>query len=311
MTKNQPIPAAQLNALRDSIDTIDQQIVQLLKDRIKIVEQVGDLKNHYAPGTCPIRPAREAAMMRNIVSQFEDSKFEAAAAAAMWRTLIGACINVESPLTVSVYTQEKDRDLFWLAREYYGPYITFTRQPHIKRVIGDVMDGKASVGVVPMLHGDDSTYWWTNLLQEGDDVPKIFAHIPFISAPTFGRNDPSGLAIGKIPLEPSGDDCSLIVLEAGADVSHSKLQNAMLQAGIQASWINIATLHPEVRHHLILLKGFYTEEDPTLKSVLSTLGNSVERASFLGAFATPCELGASKETISTGQLQHATATNAV
>ena len=197
-------------------------------------------------------------MIRRIANEFKDSKFLPAAAAAIWRLIIGASTSVESALTVSVYAPDRDNDYFWMAREYFGPFIPVTKQPHIKRVLGDVMDGKAAVGIVPMLRSADTTFWWTNLMHQGNDAPKVFARIPFVYPDTPGRDAPSGLAIARILPEPSGDDHSLLVLEADHNVSQHKLQTAFATAKLDATWINIATLSPSARHHLIEVKGFVT-----------------------------------------------------
>lgn len=288
MSKDTPEP--ELAAFRQQIDALDDKLVALLRERIGIVSQVGEYKRRTAPGTCPIRPAREAEMVRRIMSLFDGSSFPPAAAAAMWRILIGASTGEESALTISVFAPDREEELFWLTREYFGPAITIIRQPHIKRVIGDVMDGKASVGVVPMLRSDDTTFWWTNLLQDGSDIPKVFARIPFIYSGTPGRNNPSGLAFGRLAPESSGHDNTLIAIEADANVSHSKLQTTMTHSGLEASWINIATLHPSVRHHLIELKGFVTADDDNFRSLLTSLGSSVLKVSFLGSYAVPLNL---------------------
>lgn len=295
MTSNDRNNEPELAAFRRDIDAIDEKLAALLKERIHIVAQVGEYKRRTAPGTCPIRPAREAEMVRGIMRLFEGSAFPPAAAAAMWRILIGASTAVESALIVSVFAPDREDELFWLTREYFGPFITIIRQPHIKRVIGDVMDGKASVGVVPMLRSDDTTFWWTNLLQDGPDIPRVFARIPYIYSGTPGRNNPSGLAFGRLNPENSGQDNTLIAIEADANLSHSKLQMTMTHARLEASWINIATLHPSVRHHLVELKGFITPEHEHYRALLSSLGASVHKVSFLGSYAVPINLNESTQ----------------
>lgn len=285
-TRDEP----ELSAIRQQIDTIDDKLAALLRERIGLVQQVGEYKRRTAPGICPIRPAREAEMVRRIMSLFEGSSFPPVAAAAMWRIIIGASTSVETPLTISVFAPDREDNLFWLTREYFGPSITLIRQPHIKRVIGDVMDGKAAVGVVPMLRTDDTTFWWTNLLQQGPDVPKVFARIPFIFNSRPGLNPPSGLAFARLQPEPSGQDHTLLAIEADAHLSHSKLQTTMTHAKLEASWINIATLHPSVRHHLVELKGFITEEDENFRTLLTSLGSSVLKVTFLGSYAQPINL---------------------
>lgn len=281
------LPETELNAFRKQIDDIDDTIIELLKERIGIVARVGEYKRRTAPGRCPIRPAREAEMIRRVAKKFEGSQFLPAAAAALWRTIIGASTSIESQLTVSVFSSDRDNDYFWMAREYFGPFTPVVRQPHIKRVLGDVMDGKASVGIVPMLRSADSTFWWTNLVQQGQDAPKIFARIPFVYPQTPGRDAPSALAIARIAPEPSGDDHSLLVLEADHNVSQHKLQSAFASAKLEASWINIATLSPHARHHLIEIKGFVTLDHPGIEILTGALGASIFNLSFIGAYAVP------------------------
>jgi chorismate mutase / prephenate dehydratase len=288
MDKKENIVTPELAAFRQQIDALDDKLIALLIERIGIVGKVGEMKRREDPNQCPLRAGREALMIRRIIEKFEGTPFSPGAAAAIWRLLIGVSTAVEGTLKLSVYSTEQDRDLYWLGREYFGSFIPANRQPLIKRVIGDVMDGTASVGIVPQFKSADTTHWWTNLL--GSDAPKIFAHVPFVHYGMPKLNDPAGLAIARINPEPTGDDVSIIVLEADHNVSQNRLQTACTTAKLEASWINIATLTPERRHHLIELKGFITEKSPEMKSLLTALGESISRASYLGAYAVPVTL---------------------
>jgi len=292
---------SELAAFRKQIDELDDTLIDLLKERIGIVSRVGEFKRRSAPGRCPIRPAREAEMIHRVMKKFEDSKFSPAAAAALWRLIIGASTSVESALTLSVFTPDRDNDYFWMAREYFGPFTPIIKQPHIKRVIGDVMDGKVAVGIVPMLRSADTTFWWTNLVQQGNDIPKVFARIPFVYYGTPGRDAPSALAISRLTPEASGDDRSLLVLEADHNVSQHKIQSAFATAKLDATWINIATLSPSARHHLIEVKGFVTLENPCIDILMNTLGASIYNLSFIGAYAVPIILN-------NGNISHETKT---
>ena len=290
--KNPPKPPtpeqqAELAGFRAQIDTIDDKLIALLKERIAVVDKVGEFKRRTAPGRCPIRPAREAEMVQRVMNAFAGSNFSPAAAAAMWRTLIGASTSNEITLVISVFTPERDNDLFWMAREYFGPFIQIIKQPYIKRVIGDVMDGKANVGVVPMLRSSDSTYWWTNLTQQTHDTPKVFARIPYVYHGVPNRDAPSALAIARLLPERTDNDRSIIVLEADHNISQHKLQSAFTNAKLEATWINVATLTPSARHHLVEVKGFVTEENEIMQGVLASLGSSILNASFLGTYAAP------------------------
>ncbi|GAL24113.1 chorismate mutase I [Vibrio variabilis] len=53
--------AAELNALRDQIDDVDKQMLELLAKRLSLVEQVGEVKSRH--GLPIYAPDREAAML--------------------------------------------------------------------------------------------------------------------------------------------------------------------------------------------------------------------------------------------------------
>ena len=285
----------ELLQFREQIDAIDDKIIALLLERTSVVEQVGHHKSRIASGKCPIRPGREAEMLRRILKKFEKTPFSPAAAAAIWRVIIGASTAIEAELTLSVFAPEKESDLFWLAREYFGMATPVIKQPQIKRVIGDVIDGKAAVGIISILRSDDTTYWWTNLMQQGNDAPKIFAHIPFVYPAEPDKHAVGALAIARIAPEPSGDDMTLLVLEADHNVSQHKLQSAFASAKLEATWLNIATLSPNSRHHLVRVAGYTPPESAQMKSVLLPLGNSILSVNFLGAYAVPVTLSPEKK----------------
>lgn len=281
----------ELSALRAQIDAIDDKLFALLCERLAVVARVGEYKRNKMPGICPIRPGREATMLKDIARRFKKTDFSPAAAAALWRIIIGTSTALEAKLIISVYATKADRDLFWIAREYFGPAAEIVMQPHIKRVIGDVMDGKASVGVVPTPTGHDSSFWWTNLMQNTPNAPKIFAHLPYV---THGEKLPQALAFARLAPEPSGDDISLYVLEVNHDVSQSKLQNALLKEKLEPNWVSVATLSPNLRHHLIEVKGFVPPEHMDMKRALDNLGSDAVRHSyFLGSYAVPFSIAGS------------------
>jgi hypothetical protein len=206
----------------------------------------------------------------------------------MWRIIIGASTSVESQLRLSVYSADGNNDFYWLGREYFGASTPTSKQPQIKRVIGDIMDGKATVGIVPSPRSSDSDYWWTSLMEASKDKPQIFACIPFIHPDGLGKDVTPALAVACIAPEPTGDDTSLIVLETDFNVSANRLQTAFSTAKLEASWIQVANILPSIRHHLIEVKGFINADHPGMKSLLSALGSSVVyNAHYLGSYATP------------------------
>ncbi len=277
----------ELTKFRRQIDEIDEVIIEQLIKRTQIVKQVGEFKQKTASELCPIRSGREAEMVRRIVEKFRHSDFPATAAAAIWRIIIGASTSIESKLILSVFSDSKENNLYWLAREYFGSDIPVIKQPHTKRVIGDLVDGKAAVGIVPFPRSADNNEWWIALIQQEEKNLKVFAQIPFVCSEAGGKDFPSALAIAKLAPEPSGDDISLFVIEAEHNVSQNRLQTAFVNAGLEATWLNIENLNPASRHHLVEIKGFITPENEILNAAISSLGRSIFCCHFLGAYATP------------------------
>ncbi len=286
----------ELETLRAQIDKIDEKIIEQLISRIEVVKKVGEYKKENASPPCPIRPAREANMLRRITEAFRPTDFPASAAAAIWRIIIGASTSVEADMTLSVFASEQENNLYWLAREYFGTSAPIIKQAHVKRVIGDVLDGKAAVGVVPFLRGGDVGDWWVSLLQQGEHTPKIFAHVPFVYTDIAGKNIPSALAIARLLPEPSGDDMSIVVIETDSNVSQHRLQTAFVNEKLEATWINIASLSASSRHHLLEVKGFITHEHAGFANILAALGASIISVNYLGVYATPITIANSQNT---------------
>jgi chorismate mutase len=284
---------SKLAAFRKQIDEMDDKIIQLLIERIGIVSQVGEMKRKVAPGACPIRAGREAEQVRRIMKKFENlgrsDMLLPAAAAALWRIIIGMSTSIESPLKLSAFASD-DNDLYWLAREYFGPFAPVIRQPQAKRVIGDIMDGKASVGIMPLPDNNDSTNWWISLMDQSPEIPKIFARVPFVNMDAAGKDVPSGLAIARVMPEASGDDVSLWAMEADHHVSQHRLQTAFASAKLETSWLNIATMSPITRHHLVEIKGFIPSSHEGMQSTLAGLDKAIVNVGFIGAYAVPVTL---------------------
>lgn len=85
-----------LNDHRKKIDTIDEQLLQLLEKRLTIVKQIADLKNQQ---NLPIRDTkREAVILDNIAVKAENLGLDPELAKRFFRTLINLSVEVEQKL---------------------------------------------------------------------------------------------------------------------------------------------------------------------------------------------------------------------
>lgn len=102
--------------MRQAIDRIDDSIHDLLMDRAKQVQQVGELKEGSTEQVSFYRPEREARIHRRLEARHRGG-LPVAALHRIYREIISASLNLEKKLSVA----------------YLGPEATFTHQAAIKQ----------------------------------------------------------------------------------------------------------------------------------------------------------------------------------
>jgi chorismate mutase len=267
--------------LRAEIDAIDEKLITLLNQRSRFVLEVGAIKKStQGPGICFIRSGREADMVRRMLEAFKEGVFPAPAAAHLWRIIISASLSLESPLSVAAYAPEAFQEIYWFAREYFGNFTPITRESTSRRVLSEVIDEKAQVGVVPL--PDDSTEgkWWLKL----QEPLKIFACIPFI-LPKGGSV--KALAVAKVEPEETGNDVSFFSIETEMDISQSRIKTALDNHKLEARWLAVESFNSGHRVHLIEIKGFVTLSHDFVSEVKAAIGVSLLGLTWLGAYALP------------------------
>ena len=88
-----------LAGLRQHIDTLDRQLLELLNQRAHLAEQVGDIKR--AEGSPFFRPDRVAQVLEKI-QQLNPGPLKNNHVAAIWREIMSACLALEAPQRVAV-----------------------------------------------------------------------------------------------------------------------------------------------------------------------------------------------------------------
>jgi hypothetical protein len=149
-----------------------------------------------------------------------------------------------------------------------------------------VVDGTASVAVVPWPEENQPAPWWRALLSGDAKVPQVIARLPFLKPP---RNDERvALAVAQLAPEPTGADHSLIVAELAEDVSRSRLKAALDAARLSpvAFW----SAGPAHRVQLIEIADFAAPGDARLAELAARLDPALVRAQSIGGFALPMEM---------------------
>ncbi|WP_340121824.1 prephenate dehydratase [Methylobacter svalbardensis] len=140
--------ATPLSELRDKIDAIDKQILQLINQRASYAMEVAKTKTAQGEQGSFYRPDRESLVLRRI-KDLNQGPLTDDTAAHFFRELMSACLALEKPLDVA----------------YLGPEGTFTQQAAIKHfgsavktvpattindIFNAVENGNCQFGVVPV-----------------------------------------------------------------------------------------------------------------------------------------------------------------
>ena len=88
-----------LAGLRQHIDALDRQLLDMLNERAHLAEQVGDIKR--AEGSPFFRPDRVAQVLEKI-QQLNPGPLKNNHVAAIWREIMSACLALEAPQRVAV-----------------------------------------------------------------------------------------------------------------------------------------------------------------------------------------------------------------
>ena len=136
--------AGGLSNLRQRIDALDRQLLDLLNQRARIAEEVGDIKR--AEGTPFFRPDRVAQVLANI-QQTNPGPLKNNHVAAIWREIMSACLALEAPQRVAVlgpvgtFCEQA-------AIDYFGSAAEFIYCNNFDEVFHATAAGTAQFGVV-------------------------------------------------------------------------------------------------------------------------------------------------------------------
>ncbi|MFT3811917.1 MAG: prephenate dehydratase [Acidovorax sp.] len=139
-----PQASPDLADLRVQIDTIDQQLLQLVNQRARVAEQVGELKKRE--GTPFFRPDRVAQVIAKI-TEANPGPLKGAHVSAIWREIMSACLALESPQRVAVLGPQ-GTFCEQAAIEYFGGAADLMYCANFDEVFHATAAGSAQFGVV-------------------------------------------------------------------------------------------------------------------------------------------------------------------
>jgi chorismate mutase / prephenate dehydratase len=246
-------PAPDLAALRRDIDRIDEAIHDLLMRRAESVLGIAEAKR--ASGDPVLRPAREAEVLRRLMTRHKGA-FPKPALVRLWREIMAGHVHIQTKFSLAVLAPEGHEGLLRLALDHFGAATPVRRHDRAGEVLREVIDGVASVGILPLTRQDDADPWWPALTGKEKNTPRIAARLPF--APD-GRPGAEALVVAPIAQEPSGRDHSYIVVESATPLSRHALTDALSAAGLPPVFLATAG-----QMHLAEVAEFVADGDARL-----------------------------------------------
>lgn len=263
-----------LATLRKDIDAIDTEILDLLAKRLNIVHQVGHLKAKQTKQSF-IRPAREATMIKNLVT-YAKPHYHPEIIARIWRNIITASLYAEQPFHLAVEAHAAYMDNYWLGREYFGNFVPTFLHSDAQTVIHYIQNDPSFIGLVSP--GGD---WW-QYLSRGTGAPygiQVFACIPSVHIPHAARPS-TALALAQVTPEETGDDISLI----SAHIRNASAEQELKQAFEKHK---ISIIYSQKKNDWLLLavnRYIVGRDHPIFRAVEEMTASSVQQLLPMGCY---------------------------
>lgn len=201
------VPAPSLADLRQEIDGIDRALHTLLIERGEIIDRLIAVKARQGGGSA-FRPAREAEMMRRLVTRHRGI-LPLDTIESIWRIIISTFTYVQAPYAVHADMSGGDAPMRDACRFHFGFTVPLETHPSAADVVARVAAAGGDLGLVRVDAHQGA--WWEALA--APQAPKVIARLPFVERGNLAAGLPV-YVIAKPPEDPALDG---IVLHAVAE----------------------------------------------------------------------------------------------
>lgn len=279
----------------DEIVRIDQQIHDLLMRRAALLQTSREAAwPEGTPARMPLRPGEDAATVRRIVERHRGG-FPLRAVVRIWREILTASLTSESHYAAHVYAGENVLAFWDLARIYFGSTVPVTGHATASAVVHACAEDRMACGVVPLPESAENVSpWWAQLAAAGEAGPRIIAKLPLVLNDGGRFGYPPAYAIGTIEQKPTGDDTSVLFVETSQELSRTRLQSLLKQAGLEGRIMAAGqeAARSATRELLVETTGFVAAADPRMAALIEAGGDAILRATAVGGYANPLDYGA-------------------
>lgn len=276
---------ASLDRLRQDIDRIDRDMHALLRERAAVVKRIGLAKRAAGDATTAfVRPGREADVVRAVLAR-HDGSLPAAVVARIWREIISAACQMQSPFRVAMYDPERAFGHWDLVRNHFGSTTPVVVCGSAQRVLQELTHGN-TIGVLPYPEFEETSPWWP-LLAFGDaGTARVVSLLPFYESNSGHYESRRMLVIATYPPEPSEEDRGYVVVSVDPELSRNRLAALMDQSGLRGAIVASKDAQGEIQQ-LLEVEGFVTKSDPRLAGLQDRADGMIRRVVVIGAAAKP------------------------
>ena len=200
-----------LDDLRRDIDSIDDQLLNLIDRRVEIGREIARAKG---PNGGPfLRPGREAAILRRL-SQQAQPPLGPSLIGRIWREILIANLAQQTAVTVAFSGGDGVR---LLVRDHFGSSAQLNALDNMPAVIDAVASRRALLGVIALTDAKQPHQWWRDVLQTENPSaqPRVISRLPFFA----DGGAIEAVVIASFDSDSSGDDISFYVDCSGPEAS--------------------------------------------------------------------------------------------
>lgn len=157
VARKAPVAALpELTSIRQQIDDIDRHIHQLLNERARFAQQVGESKRSEGLSTADFyKPEREAQVLRNAIER-NKGPLRNEEIVRLFREIMSACLAQQEPLKIAFLGPEGTFSQQAVLK-HFGHSVRALPLPAISEVFEEVQAGHADFGVVPIENSTEGT----------------------------------------------------------------------------------------------------------------------------------------------------------
>ena len=193
-----------LQEARREIDAIDDQLIALLAQRFAVTARVRTAKaGEEQPWPLPIRPAREAQIMRRVIAAGKQNALMPQLMVRLWRAIINQSSLNQSSITVHVSRHLRaNQALRFMVHDNFGDMPLEEYRDEAQALI-QINADPSGLCIV------ETEQPWAEAFMAGQaGQARVISCLPWIAG---DLQQPGLLVLGQAPLAESGDDETLII----------------------------------------------------------------------------------------------------